>query len=220
MNAKGMPPVERIITVMGSASVGKSAITLRFTEDSFTDDYDPTIAKTHHCSIRNRAGIEYNLKLYDTAGMEAHSLIPSMYTANSHGYILVYSIADRQSFSTIKDIYDKLSDELNRINIPLVVVGNKSDLDYQRVITYSEGKELADSWHAAFLETSAKKGDKVKDVFLTLLNIIDPPVIPLPTTGITSTSSNNSGAGRRADSIPVGGNSRRTSTNETKCLIS
>lgn len=57
--------------------------------------------------------------------------------------------------------------------MPIVLVANKTDLEQSRVITFNEGKQLADLWKAYFLETSAQTGDKVLDVFTSCLNIIE-----------------------------------------------
>lgn len=157
---------------MGSTSVGKSALTIRFINDTFKADYDPTIAKTfrHVITVQNTT---YNLTINDTAGLEEQAQILTKYIDESEGFLLVYSISDRRSFDTIKDIYMKLEDEMNGRHVPIVVIGNKSDLSNQRVISYEDGKKLADKWQAEFLETSAKVGDRVNDIFITLINLIN-----------------------------------------------
>jgi GTPase SAR1 family protein len=108
-----MPLVERNLAILGSPSVGKSALTLRFCKDEFTDIYDPTILKKYSHRVRNQANhVEYDLTIFDTAGLEQQSQIQTSYI-NSNGFILVYSIVDRQSFEIVKDVYYKLVDELN-----------------------------------------------------------------------------------------------------------
>lgn len=54
-------------------------------------------------------------------------------------------------------------------SVPIVLVGNKTDLHQERAVTYDEGKKLAESWKANFLETSAKQNESVDDIFLQLL---------------------------------------------------
>jgi small GTP-binding protein len=108
-----MPLVERNLAILGSPSVGKSALTLRFCKDEFTDIYDPTILKKYSHRVRNQANhVEYDLTIFDTAGLEQQSQIQTSYI-NSNGFILVYSIVDRESFKIVKDVYNKLVDELN-----------------------------------------------------------------------------------------------------------
>lgn len=54
-----------------------------------------------------------------------------------------------------------------------MLVGNKTDLHQERAVTSEEGKKLADSWKATFLETSAKQNESVDDIFLQLLQHIE-----------------------------------------------
>lgn len=58
-------------------------------------------------------------------------------------------------------------------SVPIVLVGNKTDLYVDRMVTTEQGKKLADSWQAVFLETSAKQNESVADIFHTLLMEIE-----------------------------------------------
>ena len=55
----------------------------------------------------------------------------------------------------------------------MVLVGNKTDLHQERAVTFEEGKRIAESWKAVFLETSAKQNESVDDIFLQLLQLIE-----------------------------------------------
>jgi small GTP-binding protein len=103
---------ERTISVLGSTSVGKSALTLMFINREFVENYDPTIAKSYMKKLNIPHSVDYELTVNDTAGLEEQSQIQTKYL-NSDGFILVYSIADTQSFQIVQNIYAKLSDELN-----------------------------------------------------------------------------------------------------------
>jgi len=210
---------DRTLTVIGSTSVGKSALTIRFIENKFSTEYDPTISRTYRHKLQGN-GIDYYLTVNDTAGLERQAQIPQQYI-NSHGFILVYSIADRQSFEILSDIYNRLVDELLRTNVPLVLIGNKSDLNEQRRVTYEDGASLVQEWcdmgsQASFIETSALTGDKVEDVFVTLLKSIDQ----------TSPSSSSNQQQNKQQNTNNGSNLRgNTSSNEKsgdqkKCIIS
>ncbi|KAM9302714.1 GTP-binding protein Rheb isoform 2-T3 [Morus bassanus] len=133
-----MPPSKsRKIAILGYRSVGKSSLTIQFVEGQFVDSYDPTIENTFTKLITVN-GQEYHLQLVDTAGQDEYSIFPQTYSIDINGYILVYSV------TSIK-------------RIPIMLVGNKKDLHMERVISYEEGKALAESWNAAFLESSAKE---------------------------------------------------------------
>ncbi|XP_048642645.1 GTP-binding protein Rheb isoform X3 [Marmota marmota marmota] len=123
-------------------------------------------------------GQEYHLQLVDTAGQDEYSIFPQTYSIDINGYILVYSVTSIKSFEVIKVIHGKLLDMVGKVQflfffvinrIPIMLVGNKKDLHMERVISYEEGKALAESWNAAFLESSAKENQTAVDVFRRII---------------------------------------------------
>ncbi|KAF0977481.1 hypothetical protein FDP41_003473 [Naegleria fowleri] len=87
---------------------------------------------------------------------------------NSNGFLLVYSITDRKTFEEIIDFYERLKKK-DCEHIPMVLVGNKCDLELERVISLDEGKLHAKQLGIPFMETSAKEGLNVNDAFITLV---------------------------------------------------
>lgn len=167
-----MQPKARKLLILGFRSVGKSSLAIQYAEGHFVDAYEPTIENTFSKMERIR-GQEYALTVVDTAGQDEYSLFSQYYAVDVHGYILVYSINSRRSFEVIKVIHEKLLDMTGNNNVPLVVVGNKTDLHMDRAVPTEEGKRLADSWNAVFLEASAKKDESVADIFRHALNQIE-----------------------------------------------
>ncbi|CAG9816454.1 unnamed protein product [Phaedon cochleariae] len=167
-----MPSKQRKIAVMGYRSVGKSSLSIQFVEGQFVDSYDPTIENTFTKSTRINSQ-DYELKLVDTAGQDEYSIFPSQYSIDVHGYVLVYSITSAKSFDVVKSIYEKLLDITGKEHVPVVLVGNKTDLHMERTILYDDGRRLADEWKAIFLETSAKQHSSVSEIFHILLTEIE-----------------------------------------------
>ncbi|KAF7997062.1 hypothetical protein HCN44_005339 [Aphidius gifuensis] len=167
-----MPPKQRKIAIMGYRSVGKSSLSIQFVEGQFVDSYDPTIENTFTKSTRVNSQ-DYEVKLVDTAGQDEYSIFPTQYSMDIHGYVLVYSITSAKSFEVVQIIYDKLLDFCGKVHVPIVLVGNKTDLYVDRMVSTEQGKRLADTWHSAFLETSAKQNEAVADIFHTLLMEIE-----------------------------------------------
>nr|XP_020728789.1 GTP-binding protein Rheb [Odocoileus virginianus texanus] len=157
------PPV-----TMTFSGAGKSSLTIQFVEGQFVDSYDPTIENTFTKLITVN-GQEYHLQLVDTAGQDEYSIFPQTYSIDINGYILVYSVTSIKSFEVIKVIHGKLLDMVGKVQIPIMLVGNKKDLHMERVISYEEGKALAESWNAAFLESSAKENQTAVDVFRRII---------------------------------------------------
>ncbi|RZC39150.1 GTP-binding protein Rheb [Asbolus verrucosus] len=159
---------QRKIAVMGYRSVGKSSLSIQFVDGQFVDSYDPTIENTFTKTVRINSQ-DYELTLVDTAGQDELTLFPSQYSIDVHGYVLVYSITDIRSFEVVGTIFHKLQDLNGKIQVPVVLVGNKTDLHMERIISYEEGKKLAEDWNAIFLETSAKQTASASEIFHMLL---------------------------------------------------
>jgi GTPase KRas protein len=87
------------------------------------------------------------------------------------GFLLVYSVTSRSSFDDISAFKDKILRAKDVDNVPIVLVGNKCDLESQRQVAANEGKELARQWGCAFMETSAK--ERVRLPVQMLLREID-----------------------------------------------
>jgi len=166
------PAKSRKIAVMGFRSVGKSSLSIQFVEGQFVDSYDPTIENTFHKNIKHK-GQEYTIDLVDTAGQDEYSIIPQSYGVDNHGYILVYSVTSKKSFEVVKDIRDRLLDLTGATQLPILLVGNKVDLNMERVIPTETGASLARSWKAGFLESSAKENKVVQLVFHAIIDEIE-----------------------------------------------
>jgi Ras family protein len=167
-------PKKRKICILGSRSVGKSSLIIQFTENIFTDAYYPTIENTFSKTLKYN-GVEYECDIIDTAGQDEYSVLQSKHAVGIHGYMLVYSVADRQSFQMIQTVHEKILNYTGGTKIPCVVVGQKSDVGgssspLPRQVTMHEGEELAKKMEAAFLETSARQNSNVAKVFDVMLN--------------------------------------------------
>ncbi|XP_044044715.1 GTP-binding protein Rheb-like [Siniperca chuatsi] len=171
-------PKSRKIAVLGYRSVGKSSLTIQFVEGQFVDSYDPTIENTF-TKMMTVNGQEYNLQLVDTAGQvrlssvcvlqDEYSIFPQSYTIDVDGYILIYSVTSYKSFEVVRVIHEKLLDMVGNVQVPIILAGNKKDLHMERVISFEEGKALAESWNAAFLESSAKENQTAVEVFRRMI---------------------------------------------------
>ncbi|KNC46839.1 GTP-binding protein rhb1 [Thecamonas trahens ATCC 50062] len=162
----------RKVAVLGFRAVGKSSLTIRFIDDVFIQAYNPTIEATFNKTF-DVDGSHYHLEVADTAGQDDYSILHSQYALGIHGYILVYSVASKNSFETLKIIRDKILNVTGAATIPCVLVGNKSDLQFERQVPREQGQALADSWGCAFVESSAKHNERVEDIFKLIIREIE-----------------------------------------------
>jgi Ras-related protein Rab-1A len=104
---------------------------------------------------------------WDTAGQERFRTITSSYYRGAHGIIIVYDITDSESFDNVKQWLNEI-DRYACENVNKLLVGNKSDLDSKRQVTFEEAQAFANERGIPFLETSAKSSLNVEKAFLTM----------------------------------------------------
>lgn len=162
----------RKIAVVGSRSVGKLSMTVRFVEDHFVESYYPTIENqfTKSISYKNE---EYIIDILDTAGQDEFSIMNEKHLIGIHGYLLVYSVTSRQSFELMDVIRDKILNSIGADSMPMVLVGNKCDLNFQRQVETADGEALARKYKCEFLETSVRDNVNINRAFESLVDEIE-----------------------------------------------
>lgn len=179
---KGSPVAVHKVAVLGSGGVGKSCLTMRFCRSTFVDVYDPTIEDSFHRHL-TLDGFPVLLDILDTAGQEDFVVLRRQWVEDRDGFILVYSITDETTFGPSLDGFVDLIKEVKGETfdkVPLVLVGNKCDLEPQREISTEDGQAYADGLNsqARFLEASALSNHNVATVFHEIVRIFrhwDPP---------------------------------------------
>ncbi|BFZ09849.1 hypothetical protein BsWGS_12888 [Bradybaena similaris] len=172
------------LVVVGGGGVGKSALTIQFIQSYFVTDYDPTIedSYTKQCVIDDHVA---RLDILDTAGQEEFSAMREQYMRSGEGFLLVYSVIDRSSFEEIYKFHKQILRVKDRDEFPMLLVANKSDLESQRLVSTTEGQELAHNLKIRYIEASAKHRLNVDQSFYELVRIVRkfqeeerPPVKP------------------------------------------
>ncbi len=150
--------------IIGDAAVGKSNLLLRFAQNDFKTEYQLTIGVefgAKNIEINNK---KLRLQIWDTAGQENYRSITRAYYKNSVCAVLVYDISNRETFEHISNwIEDCIAQSPKTVF--MVLVGNKSDLNQNRKVTFEEGQEMAKNNNLMFFETSAKTGENVDKIF-------------------------------------------------------
>ena len=151
------------VVVLGSGGVGKSALTVKFVTGQFVEKYDPTIEDFYRkeIDVDNNPSI---LEILDTAGTEQFASMRDLYIKNGQGFLLIYSLLNRQTFTDLKPMRDQILRVKNSDSVPLILVGNKSDMFDEREVSANEAKVLAEEWSCPHFETSAKNNSNVDEV--------------------------------------------------------
>ncbi|XP_007658177.1 GTP-binding protein Rit2 [Ornithorhynchus anatinus] len=159
------------VVMLGAGGVGKSAMTMQFISHRFPDYHDPTIEDAYKTQVRIDDEAAY-LDILDTAGQAEFTAMRDQYMRGGEGFIICYSITDRQSFQEAAEFKELIYKVRHTYDIPLVLVGNKIDLEQFRQVSTEEGLSLAREYTCAFFETSAALRFYIDDVFHGLVREI------------------------------------------------
>jgi len=158
--------------IVGDSSVGKTSIVRRFVENKFSLDYRATLGLNVLSHSITFYGNEVSLSLWDVGAQEYFKRFRKTYYMGAQAAFIVFDVCKRDSFANVKVWYKELEDFLDKINLPIVIVGNKIDLVDQRSVAYKEGIELGEELtkekiesHFSYIETSALTGENVEDAF-------------------------------------------------------
>ena len=147
--------------------------------DKFVSDLAGS-SKSSHCDLINLEYFTKNLILFqeievdntpcvleilDTAGTEQFASMRDLYIKNGQGFVVVYSLTNHQTFQDIKTMRDQIVRVKGSERVPILLVGNKVDLESQREVPTVEGMALAQIWGCPFVEASAKNRMNVNEVF-------------------------------------------------------
>lgn len=148
--------LEHKLVVLGGGGVGKSALTIRLVTDNFLEEYDPTIEDSYRKEVMVDESCAL-LDILDTAGQEEYSSMQDQWMREGKGFLLVYSITSQNTYDEITLFKDKILRAKDMDKVPMVLVGNKCDLDNEREVSTEQGKKLAIEWGCPFMEVSAKE---------------------------------------------------------------
>lgn len=161
------------ISVMGDSAVGKSSIIAQFVTKQFVEIFDPTIEDVYDKTIQYNEKQHY-LRIHDTcSGLD---LGKSFFIEQSNAFICVYSIDSRDSFDKICTIREEILRIKDHDKVPMVLVGNKIDLNEKRQVATEEGRELAKHFNIPFYETSAKTNINIEDTFFECIQVVQASV--------------------------------------------
>ncbi|GAA5826241.1 hypothetical protein JCM5353_008802 [Sporobolomyces roseus] len=212
------PPTTLKLLVIGASSVGKSSLLLRFTDETFLspEETSATIGVDFKVKVVERKNRRWKLSIWDTAGQERFRTLTSSYYRGAQGVILVYDITARDTFDSLASWISELdtfagTGPASR-EVVRMIVGNKVDKEFGRVVSTEEGEAFARSRNPPwlFMECSAKKGGEDisgdAGIFGKVVDrIVDTP--SLYTKSLQQPTSSNAAGKKRADGgkAPPGG---------------
>ena len=158
------------VIILGNISVGKTCIWNKYLFNKYSKDYKCSVGvemKVKNLNISQSSIAE--LKIWDTCGDEKYRSITRQYYKDADGIILVYDITKKSSFDSLESWLEEIRNN-GPEHAEVILVGNKSDLNDQRVIKIEEAEEFAQHKKLSFIEVSAKTGRNITLLFEKLTN--------------------------------------------------
>ncbi|KAM6332028.1 LOW QUALITY PROTEIN: ras-related protein Rab-3A-like [Alca torda] len=149
------------ILIIGNSSVGKTSF-LSYADDSFTPAFVSTVGIDFKVKTIYRNDKRIKLQIWDTAGHE-YRTITTAYYRGAMGFILMYDITNEESFNAVQDWSTQI--KTYSYNAQVLLVGNKCDMEDERVVSSEKGRQLAEHLGFEFFEASAKDNINVKQTF-------------------------------------------------------
>ena len=152
------------LLLIGNAYVGKTLIVQKFIDNTFSKSTVSTIGVDLQSKILDINGKKVKYLIWDTAGEDRMKTMTYAYYRGCHVILIVYDVTHRKSFENVTT-WVECVDKFAKTNVLRILVGNKIDLADKRVITYEEGKKLAEENGLKFYEISAMTLNGLSEMF-------------------------------------------------------
>jgi len=161
--------------IIGDNAVGKTSCVRRFVENKFDEDYKSTIGLNIVSHSFNLLDNEINAVIWDLGGQQYYHRFRRNYYTGTQVIFIVFDLTRRDSFENAKNYwYEELRTFVKQKDLPIVLIGNKSDLKKKRKVSFEEGQQLADELtekekaYVTYIETSASNGENIEEAFGTV----------------------------------------------------
>ena len=155
--------IEIKLILLGDISVGKSSILGRYIDNSFTEDYQCTLqVETKSKVIDIDLNTSVKMNIWDTVGQEKYRNLTRQFFRNCQGAIIVFDLTRKDSFDGVQKWIDELEEFGS--NIPILIVGNKSDLIKEREVNEDVIENFVKNKYM-YYDVSAKNGSNVSLAF-------------------------------------------------------
>jgi small GTP-binding protein len=157
------------IVMLGDGAVGKTAMTTRFTQDSFNADYKRTIGADFAVKRLDIPDIDAHVTLqcWDFSGQPRFEFVRQGFYRGARGGLLLYDVTRNRTFLNIDRWMEETFTNTGK-RIPLVVVANKIDLVDSRAVSKEDGEAYAKQNGFIYVESSALTGENVEEAYVNL----------------------------------------------------
>ena len=158
------------IGMVGNASVGKTTLLQRFVKGEIRNDgYMPTIGYSDQLELKVRIDEEdFKIKFGDTAGQERYASLTKSYFQMHDAIVVVFDMTNPDTLEGAMRWINQIK-EVKKM--PLILVGNKSELEEYRILSDDLFSSIQDSTEIPCIQTSAYTGSLVEDAFTLIIQL-------------------------------------------------
>ena len=158
------------ILVLGDSSVGKTTLLLKYVDGYFPTLYVATIGVEFKTKKINVDGIDITLQIWDTAGQERFRSVTKSFLKGADGIIYVYDVTNKESFDNLKTWINTAEESIT--DFKKIIIGNKIDIEDKKKVSTEMLEKFCEKQDLKGLETSAKNGTNVNEMFELLTKMI------------------------------------------------
>ncbi|XP_029009714.1 EF-hand calcium-binding domain-containing protein 4B [Betta splendens] len=159
------------IVLVGNSSVGKTSLLRRFCNDCFNPGTSATVGVDYSVKTITVDNTQVALQMWDTAGQERYRSITKQFFRKADGVVVMYDITAEQSFTGVRQWLMSVK-EGSGDDIPVMLLGNKTDKETERQVPKGLGERLGKECQMTFYECSACSGHNVVEAMVHLARIL------------------------------------------------
>uniref|UniRef100_A0A9J7XG98 EF-hand domain-containing protein n=1 Tax=Cyprinus carpio carpio TaxID=630221 RepID=A0A9J7XG98_CYPCA len=159
------------IVLVGNSSVGKTSLLRRFCDNCFHSGTCATVGIDYSVKTLTVDNSQVALQMWDTAGQERYRSITKQFFRKADGVVVVYDITNEQTFTAVRQWLVSVEEGAGE-DIPIMLLGNKTDLDGQREVPLGFAEKLAKDFQLIFYECSAFSSNNVTESMIHMARVL------------------------------------------------
>ncbi|XP_058479982.1 EF-hand calcium-binding domain-containing protein 4B isoform X2 [Solea solea] len=159
------------VVLVGNSSVGKTSLLRSFCEGCFLPSTTATVGIDYSVKTLTLDNMQVAMQLWDTAGQERYRSITKQFFRKADGVVVLYDVTVEESFRAVRPWLTNVQDAAG-VGIPVLLLGNKMDMDEDREVSYKEAEQLAYENRVMFFEVSAYTGNNVTESLTHLARVL------------------------------------------------
>jgi small GTP-binding protein len=171
MRSPGVTSIHSRVVIIGDSTVGKTSLLNRITMGPFNIHECSTVVSDFRICVHDVNSVSVELQIWDTAGQERYRSLAPIYFRNAVAAVVVFDCTSRATFEHLAQWIHDFREVAGPEAIVLVTC-NKADITEERTVSRAEAQEWANSMDYIFLETSARTGAGVPELFDSLVRSV------------------------------------------------